>query len=64
MNNFEKVIYNNFLEVSKKVNNSPVKYRKDFNNFPDDKYIFINNRFLFTFCSSNYFNSSNSYATS
>jgi|TARA_A100000172_G_scaffold72739_1_gene53984 hypothetical protein len=41
MNNFEKVIYNNFLEVSKKVNNRPVKYRKDFNNFPDDKYIFI-----------------------
>ena len=42
MNNFEKIIYNNFLEVSKKVNNRPVKYRKDFNNFPDDKYIFIN----------------------
>ena len=31
MNNFEKIIYNNFLEVSKKVNNRPVKYRKDFN---------------------------------
>jgi len=42
MNNFEKIIYNNFLEVSKKINNKPVKYRKNFENFPDTNYIIIN----------------------
>lgn len=42
MNNFERVIYNNFLEVSKKVNNKPVRYRQDFDKFPDDKYVYIN----------------------
>ncbi len=42
MNDFEKVIYNNFLEVSKKVNNKPVKYRKNFDNFPDSNYVYIN----------------------
>ena len=38
----EKVIYNNFLEISKKVNNKPVKYRKNFDNFPDENYIVVN----------------------
>ena len=42
MDNFEKIIYNNFLEVSKKINNKPVKYRKNFDNFPDKNYIIIN----------------------
>jgi hypothetical protein len=42
MTEFEKIIYNNFLEVSKKVNNKPVKYRKNFENFPDKNYIIIN----------------------
>ena len=42
MNDIEKVIYNNFLEVSKKVNNKPVKYRKNFDNFPDESYIIVN----------------------
>ncbi len=42
MNNFEKTIYNNFLEVSKKVNNKPVKYRKNFDNFSDESYIYVN----------------------
>jgi hypothetical protein len=42
MDNFEKIIYNNFLEVSKKINNKPVKYRKNFDNFPDNNYIIIN----------------------
>jgi len=42
MTDIEKVIYNNFLEVSKKVNNKPVKYRKNFDNFPDENYIIIN----------------------
>ena len=37
----EKVIYNNFLEVSKKINNKPVRYRKNFDNFPDENYILI-----------------------
>ena len=37
----EKIIYNNFLEVSKKINNKPVKYRKNFENFPDENYIII-----------------------
>ena len=35
MTEVEKIIYNNFLEVSKKVNNKPVKYRKNFDNFPN-----------------------------
>jgi hypothetical protein len=38
----EKIIYNNFLEVSKKINNKPVKYRKNFDNFPDENYILVN----------------------
>ena len=42
MTDIEKVIYNNFLEVSKKVNNKPVKYRKNFDNFPDENYIIVN----------------------
>jgi hypothetical protein len=42
MTEFEKTIYNNFLEVSKKINNKPVKYRKNFDNFPDENYIIIN----------------------
>ena len=42
MTEFEKIIYNNFLEVSKKINNKPVKYRKNFDNFPDKNYIIIN----------------------
>lgn len=42
MDNFEKIIYNNFLEVSKKINNKPVKYRKNFDNFPGKNYIIIN----------------------
>lgn len=42
MNDFEKVIYNYFLEVSKKVNNKPVKYRQNFDNFPDENYIIVN----------------------
>jgi hypothetical protein len=37
----EKIIYNSFLEVSKKVNNKPVRYRKNFNNFPDENYIIV-----------------------
>ena len=37
----EKVIYNNFLEVSKKINNKPVRYRKNFDNFPDENYIIV-----------------------
>ncbi len=41
MTDIEKVIYNNFLEVSKKVNNKPVKYRKNFDNFPDENYIIV-----------------------
>tara|TARA_E500000318_G_scaffold69681_1_gene64475 strand:- start:248 stop:880 length:633 start_codon:yes stop_codon:yes gene_type:complete len=42
MTNKEKIIYNNFLEVSKKINNKPVKYRKNFDNFPDENYILVN----------------------
>jgi len=42
MTEIEKIIYNNFLEVSKKVNNKPVKYRKNFDNFPDESYIIVN----------------------
>tara|TARA_E500000318_G_scaffold34720_1_gene33966 strand:+ start:1164 stop:1787 length:624 start_codon:yes stop_codon:yes gene_type:complete len=42
MNDFEKAIYNYFLEVSKKVNNKPVKYRQNFDNFPDENYIIVN----------------------
>ena len=42
MDNFEKIIYNNFLEVSKKINNKPVKYRKNFDNFPDKNFIIVN----------------------
>ena len=42
MTEFQKIIYNNFLEVSKKINNKPVKYRKNFDNFPDKNYIIIN----------------------
>jgi hypothetical protein len=42
MTEIEKIIYNNFLEVSKKINNKPVKYRKNFDNFPDKNYIIIN----------------------
>ena len=38
----EKIIYNNYLEVSKKINNKPVKYRKNFENFPDKNFIIIN----------------------
>jgi hypothetical protein len=38
----EKIIYNSYLEVSKKVNNKPVKYRKNFENFPDENYIIVN----------------------
>ena len=38
----QKLIYNHFLEVSKKINNKPVKYRKNFDNFPDENYIIIN----------------------
>ena len=38
----EKIIYNNYLEVSKKINNKPVKYRKNFDNFPDENYILVN----------------------
>ena len=41
MTEVEKIIYNNFLEVSKKVNNKPVKYRKNFDNFPDENYIIV-----------------------
>ena len=45
MDNFEKIIYNNFLEVSKKINNKPVKYRKNFDNFPYKNFLYaeINN---------------------
>ena len=42
MTDFEKLIYNHFLEVSKKVNNKPVRYRKDFSNFSDEDYIYVN----------------------
>ena len=35
----QKLIYNHFLEVSKKINNKPVKYRKNFDNFPDENYL-------------------------
>lgn len=42
MNDFERSIYNKFLEVSKKINSLPVKYRKNFDNFPDENYIIIN----------------------
>ncbi len=42
MYNFEKLIYNNFLEVSKKINNKPVRYRKNFDNFSDENYLYIN----------------------
>ena len=41
MTEFEKIIYNNFLEVSKKINNKPVKYRQNFDKFPDENYIII-----------------------
>jgi len=41
MTEVEKIIYNNFLEVSKKVNNKPVKYIKNFDNFPDENYIIV-----------------------
>jgi hypothetical protein len=51
MTEIEKIIYNNFLEVSKKINNKPVKYRKNFDNFPDENYIIINklSRFFYKF---------------
>jgi len=41
MTEFEKIIYNNFLEVSKKINNKPVKYRQNFDKFPDENYIIV-----------------------
>lgn len=42
MDNFEKLIYNNFLEVSKKINDKPLRYRKNFDNFPEEDYIIVN----------------------
>jgi len=42
MNIKEKQIYNTFLEVSKKINNKPFRYRKNFDNFDDEKFIIIN----------------------
>jgi len=43
MTEFEKIIYNTFLETSKKVNNKPVRYRKDFTKFEENEnYIYIN----------------------
>jgi len=47
MTEFEKLIYNHFLEVSKKVNNKPVRYRKDFSNFKDEDYLYINKLSIF-----------------
>lgn len=37
----EKAIYNTFLEVSKKINNKPVRYRKNFDNFSDENFVII-----------------------
>lgn len=43
MTEFEKIIYNSFLETSKKINNKPVRYRKDFTKFEsNENYIYIN----------------------
>ena len=43
MTEFEKIIYNTFLETSKKINNKPVRYRKDFTKFEDgENYIYVN----------------------
>ena len=47
MTEFEKLIYNHFLEVSKKVNNKPVRYRKDFSNFKDEDYLYVNKLSIF-----------------
>lgn len=47
MTEFEKLIYNHFLEVSKKVNNKPVRYRKDFSNFKDEDYLYITKLSIF-----------------
>jgi|TARA_R100000482_G_C5130963_1_gene151863 hypothetical protein len=42
MNNNEKNIYNLFLATNKRINNKPFKYRKNFDNFEDEKYVYIN----------------------
>ena len=43
MTEFEKIIYNTFLQTSKGVNNKPVRYRKDFTKFEENEnYIYIN----------------------
>ena len=42
MNNNEKNIYNLFLATNKRINNKPFKFRKNFDNFEDEKYIYIN----------------------
>ena len=47
MDNFEKLIYNNFLEVSKRINNKPLRYRKNFDNFSDENYVYINKLSIF-----------------
>lgn len=42
MTEFEKIIYNAFLETTKKINNKPVRYRKDFTKFESgENYIYI-----------------------
>ncbi len=38
----EKQIYNTFLEVSKKINDKPFRYRKNFEKFDDEKFIIVN----------------------
>jgi len=42
MTNNEKNIYNLFLATNKRINNKPFKYRKNFDNFDDEKYIYVN----------------------
>ena len=42
MTNNEKNIYNLFLATNKRINNKPFKFRKNFDNFEDEKYIYIN----------------------
>ena len=47
MTEFEKIIYNTFLETSKKVNNKPVRYRKDFTKaVPPFKYLLMSSKVL------------------
>ena len=42
MTNKEKLIYNTYLSTNKRINNKPFKFRKNFDNFEDEKFVYVN----------------------